>query len=64
MKVKYYQITELNTRKKTFKNDLKDLFEGDDYKTHEIENFEEAKALEKELNDKGIKTNFAKVLDF
>lgn len=64
MKVKYYQITELNTRKKTFKNDLKDLFEGDDYKTHKIENFEEAKALEKELNDKGIKTNFAKVLDF
>ena len=64
MKVKYYQLTELNTRKKTFKNDLKDLFEGDDYKTHKIENFEEAKALEKELNDKGIKTNFAKVLDF
>lgn len=64
MKVKYYQITELNTRKKTFKNDLKDIFEGDDYKTHKIENFEEAKMLEKELNDKGIKTNFAKVLDF
>lgn len=64
MKVKYYQITELNTRKKTFENDLKDIFEGDDYKTHKIENFEEAKMLEKELNDKGIKTNFAKVLDF
>lgn len=64
MKVKYYQITELNTRKKTFKDDLKDIFEGDDYKTHKIENFEEAKALEKKLNDKGIKTNFAKVLDF
>ena len=64
MKVKYYQITELNTRKKTFKDDLKDIFEGDDYKTHKIEIFEEAKALEKKLNDKGIKTNFAKVLDF
>lgn len=64
MKIKYYQITELNTRKKTFEDDLKDIFEGDDYKTHKVKNYEEAKALEKELNNKGIMTNFAQVVDF
>ena len=64
MKIKYYQITELNTRKKTFENDLKDIFEDNDYKTYKVENYDESKALEKELNDKGIMTNFAQVVDF
>lgn len=64
MTIKYYQITELNTREKTFRDDLRDIFEGDDYKTHKIEDYEEAKAFEKELNDKGIKTSFAKVNEY
>lgn len=49
MKIKYYQITELNTRKKIFDDDLKDIFEGDDYKTHKVENYDEAKSTWKRI---------------
>ena len=54
-----FEITELNTRKVTFEDDLQDIFHGDEYRKHSFKNRDEAKAFEKELNAKGIKTNFA-----
>lgn len=54
-----YEITELNTRKVKFSDDVQDILHGDDYKKHTFKNLEEAKAFEKELNSKGIKTSFA-----
>lgn len=56
-----FEVTELNTRRKTYRNALKDIFQGDDYKKHSFSTIEEAREFEKELNEKGIRTNLAKV---
>lgn len=58
---KTYEVTELNTRKATFEDDLQDIFHGDDYNKHSFKSLEEARAFEKELNAKGIHTNIASV---
>lgn len=63
MDLTYYKITELNTRKKTYKNPVRDIFEGDDYKSHKRNTLDEAKALAAELYKKGIHTNIAHVTE-
>ena len=55
--VETWNVTELNTRKKTFSNDIKDLFYGDSYIEHKFETFEKAKVFELQLNKKGVMTN-------
>lgn len=57
----YFQVLELNTRRRTFKDEVEDCLYGDDYKKHKCETLEEAYKLEKELNKKGISTSVAKV---
>ena len=59
--IETYNVTELNTRKKVFKNALKDIFEGDNYKTHEFETLKQAKEFEKQLNERGVMTNLTHV---
>lgn len=56
-----FEVTELNTRRKTYKSAVKDIFHGDDYKVHEFKTLEEAELFEQELNKKGIRTNLTKV---
>lgn len=57
-----WEVTELNTRKKTFKNAVRDIFEGDDYKTHSFRTREEAETKVEELKAEGIRTNLARVV--
>ena len=57
-----WELTELNTRKKTFKNDVEDILYGDDYKKYTFNTKEEAEAKAIELKAQGISTNLARVL--
>lgn len=56
-----FEVTELNTRKHTYKGAVKDIFFGDNYTTHSFPTIEEARKCERELNAKGVATNLTKV---
>lgn len=57
-----WEVTELNTRETKFKDPIKDIIEGDNYKKHTFSSKEEAYNKADELKEKGIFTKIARTL--
>lgn len=57
-----WEVTELNTRRRRFKNEVNDILYGDNYKKHSFKTKEEAYAKMGELEGRGIKTSIARVV--
>ena len=61
IEVETWNVTELNTRKNVFADDIQDILYGDAYPEHKFETREQAEKFEAQLNAHGIKTNITHV---
>lgn len=57
-----WEVTELNTRKRTYRDEIKDILYGDNYKKHSFKTEAEADAKAEELEARGIHTTIARVV--
>lgn len=61
MEKHYYEVTELNTRRISYKDPVLDILYGSDYKRHRCKTLEEAREISAALENAGIHTNIANV---